>query len=123
MVKKKEFERFLVSYRNTDNFNLNWDDDYDSYASLDTQELYQFYSDIYEYDIYYKLAMIKTLVLCMVSVGLLLFSVICSVNIYNLFYAIFAPPINEAISTMISLIFLSVFIVGFILFVKKELAT
>ena len=122
MVKRKDFEKFINAYRNTDRIDLKWNNDFENYESLKTQELYQFYSDIFEHDIAYRLAMIKTFVLCVVSLGVLLFTVISSVNIHDFFITILKPPINELISVLISLAFLSIFIIAFIMFFKKEFA-
>lgn len=119
MKKRKNFESFVKAYQNFDAPDFMWDNDNFCYRSPRIQKMYEFYSDVYEYDIGYKITIIKALGATAIAIGLIFISIISANYLSDFFITILTPPVNNIISFLITLIFMSVFFVYFTVYLHR----
>ena len=109
MIKRKNFEAFIKSYQKFDQIDSLWNEENHSYQSAKTQKLYQFYNDIFEYDVGYKTTIIKSVGAIIIAIGLILMSVMAVNYLNDIFIKFFPSPINGLITFSTTLLFMSLF--------------
>ena len=119
MIKRERFENFIKSYDNYSSEDFSWDNSLGSYESGKIQKMYQFYQDIFQYDIKYKMLLIKSFAVLILGVGILVFSLMTSNDIYNFVIAKISYPYNYTIAMISSTTFLIGFVLVLVVTLKK----
>ena len=109
MIKRENFEAFIKSYQKFDQIDFLWNEESHSYRSAKTQKLYQFYNDIFEYDVGYKTTIIKSVGAIIIAIGLILMSIMAVNYLNDIFIKFFPSPINGLITFSTTLLFMSLF--------------
>lgn len=119
MKKRKNFESFVKAYQNFDASDFLWDSDNFCYRSPKIQKMYEFYSDVYEYDIGYKITIIKALGATAIAIGLIFLCIISANYLNDILVTIFIPPTNNFISFIATIIFMSIFFIYFTYYLHR----
>lgn len=119
MTKKERFENFVSGMKIFYPIDFTWDSSSKSYFSLKTQNLFDFYNDIFKFEVGYKIVLLRSGALIILSLGIFVLSIASTMHINDFVTIVFKSQNKEILALIFSILFLASVLLLFTLLIKK----